>query len=83
MQMPGCETIMTMTSRNRHRQNSLTTRHLHTNRPPPSPQNGATTNLILGTVCKFLVFDYVGAEVAKYERSIWKILVGLEKFAKF
>ncbi len=52
-------------------------------RPSPlSPQNAATTNLRLGTVCEFLVFDYVGAEVAKYERSMWKILVWLEKFAK-
>ncbi len=41
-----------------------------------------TTNLRLGTVCGFLVFDYVGAEVAKYERSMWKILAGLEKFVK-
>ncbi len=50
--------------------------------PPPSPQNGAPTNLRLRTVCEFLVFDYAGVEVAKYERSMWKILVGLEKFAK-
>ncbi len=47
-----------------------------------SPQNGATTNLTLETVCGLLVFDYVGAEVVKYECSMWKILVGLEKFAK-
>ncbi len=50
-------------------------------RPSPlSPQNGATTNLRLGIVCGFLFFDEV--EVAKYEHSLWKILVGLEKFAK-
>ncbi len=49
---------------------------------PRSPQNSVTTNLRLGTVCGFLVFDYAGVEVAKYERSMWKILVGLEKFAK-
>ncbi len=53
-------------------------------RPSPalSPQNGATTNLRLGTVWGFLVFDYAGAEVAKFESSMWKILVGLEKFAE-
>ncbi len=50
---------------------------------PLSPQNGVMTNLRLGTVCGFLVFHYgVGAEVAKYVRSMWKILVELEKFAK-
>ncbi len=49
---------------------------------PLSPQNGATTNLRLRTICGFLVFDYAGAEVAKYELSMWKILVRLEKFAK-
>ncbi len=49
---------------------------------PLSPQNGATMNLRLGTVCEVLVFDYAGAEVAKYERSMWEILAGLKKFAK-
>ncbi len=50
--------------------------------PPLSSQNGATTNLRLVTICGFLVLDYAGAEVAKYERAIWKIMVRLEKFAK-
>ncbi len=50
--------------------------------PTFSPRNDVTTNLRLGTVYWFLVFDYVLAEVAKYERSMWKILVRLEKFAK-
>ncbi len=50
--------------------------------PPPSYQNGAMTNLRLGTVCRVLVFDYTGAEVVKYECSMWKILAGLEKFTK-
>ncbi len=49
---------------------------------PLSPPESATTNLWLGTLCGFLVFDYAGADVAKYECSMWKILVGLEKFAK-
>ncbi len=88
MQMPGYKTILTImviTLGNRHRQNGLTTRHLHENHPslhPLSPQNGVTSNLRLGTVCGFLVFDYAEAEVAKYERSMWKILVKLKKFAK-
>ncbi len=49
---------------------------------PPSPQNCATTIVRLATVCGFLVFYYAGTEVAKYQHSMWKILVGLEKFTK-
>ncbi len=76
--------VLTMTLQfYRYRQNGLATRHLYENRPSPlSPQNDATTNSRLGTVCGFLVFDYAGAEVAKYECSMWKILVGLEEFTK-
>ncbi len=53
-------------------------------RPSPllSPQNGVMTNLRLETVCGFLVFDYAGVKVATYERSMWRILLRLKKFAK-
>ncbi len=83
MQMPGRGIILTMISCNHYRQNGLTTRHLHENRPSlPIP---------IKTVWRW-IWDsrqFAGfwlwwgrAEVAKYERLMWKILVELEKFAK-
>ncbi len=74
MQMLGRETIFKVVT--------VIVRTVCENHPsPPSPQNGVTTNLRLGTVCGVLV-DYAEAEVAKYERSMWKILVRLKKFTK-
>ncbi len=60
MQMPGCETVLMMMVTTL--KNGLVIRHLHENRPslPPSPQNGTTTNLRLGTVCGVLVFYLCG-----------------------
>ncbi len=73
MQMPGCETVL--------KDDGYVTAIVRTVsrtgicmkiiRPSPlSSQNGVTSNLRLGTVCGFLVFDYAGAEVAKYEHSM-------------
>ncbi len=62
---------MTVTMGNCHPQNGLVARHLHEYCPCPLfHQNGATSNLRLGTVCGFLVVNYVGAKVAKYECSM-------------